>query len=195
MSYVDVARIVQTLCDELRKLLRYSGGDSALAWKSICLENSYSGLISCSINCSKNRQKLAYAGWVITEAIPISATCAVILFSSGSLTWWRHQVETFSALLALCAGISPMTDEFPAQRPVTGSFDVSLICAWIYCWGNNREAGDLRRHRVHYDVTVMREKRSLSHWLRPCSVVDRNGSNYSSADRTNTILSSLHCDS
>ena len=31
----------------------------------------------------------------------------------------------------------------------------SLICARISCWGNNGEAGDLRRHRVHYDVTVI----------------------------------------
>ena len=39
-------------------------------------------------------------------------------------SWWRHQMETFSALLALCAGNSPVTDEFPAQRPATRSFDV-----------------------------------------------------------------------
>ena len=32
---------------------------------------------------------------------------------------------------------------------------LSLICAWINGCVNNREAGDLRRHRVHYDVTVM----------------------------------------
>ena len=38
--------------------------------------------------------------------------------------WWHHQMETFSALLALCAGNSPVPDEFPAQRPVTWSFDV-----------------------------------------------------------------------
>ena len=38
--------------------------------------------------------------------------------------WWRHQMETFSALLALCAMNSPVTGEFPAQRPVTRSFDV-----------------------------------------------------------------------
>ena len=37
---------------------------------------------------------------------------------------WRHQVETFSALLALCAGISPVTGECPSQRSVTRSFDV-----------------------------------------------------------------------
>ena len=44
-------------------------------------------------------------------------------------------METFSALLALFVG------EFPAQRPVTRSFDVFF--------------GDLRRHRAYYDVTVM----------------------------------------
>ena len=38
--------------------------------------------------------------------------------------WWRHQKETFSALLALCVGNSPVSGEFPSQRPVTRSFDV-----------------------------------------------------------------------
>ena len=41
-------------------------------------------------------------------------------------TWWRHQMETFSALLVLCAGNSPVPVEFSAQRPVTRSFDVFL---------------------------------------------------------------------
>ena len=43
---------------------------------------------------------------------------------SVGISWWRHQMETFSALLAICAGNSPVTGEFPAQRPVTRSFDV-----------------------------------------------------------------------
>ena len=38
--------------------------------------------------------------------------------------WWRHQTETFSALLAICAGNSPVTGEFPAQRSVTRNFGV-----------------------------------------------------------------------
>ena len=41
-----------------------------------------------------------------------------------SWTWWRHQMETFSTLLAIFAGNSPITGEFPIQRPVTRSFDV-----------------------------------------------------------------------
>ena len=42
------------------------------------------------------------------------------------ISWWRHQMETFSALLAICARNSPVTGEFPAQRPVTRSFDISF---------------------------------------------------------------------
>ena len=41
-----------------------------------------------------------------------------------SCSWWRHQMETFSTLLALCVGNSPVPGEFPSQRPVTRSFDV-----------------------------------------------------------------------
>ena len=52
--------------------------------------------------------------------------------------WWRHQMETFSALLAICAGNSPVPGEFPTHS-----------------WVNNREAGDLIRYRAHYDVIVM----------------------------------------
>ena len=52
--------------------------------------------------------------------------------------------------------ISPVTDhlcgEFTGHR---GALMVSLICAWMNGWINNREAGDLRRHLAHYDVTVM----------------------------------------
>ena len=39
-------------------------------------------------------------------------------------SWWRHQMETFSALLAICVGNSPVTGEFPTQRPVTRRFDL-----------------------------------------------------------------------
>ena len=54
------------------------------------------------------------------------------------------------ALLALCVGNQPVTGGFPSQRPVTRSFDVFFdLCP------NNREAGDLRRHRAHYDVMCL----------------------------------------
>ena len=47
-----------------------------------------------------------------------------IATSNYSVTWWRHQMEIFVALLTLCAGNSPATDEFHTQRPMTRSFDV-----------------------------------------------------------------------
>ena len=40
------------------------------------------------------------------------------------LTWWRHQMETFSSLLAICSENSLVTGESPSQRPATRSFDV-----------------------------------------------------------------------
>ena len=65
---------------------------------------------------------------------------------------WRHQMQTFYMVLALCAG-----NEFPSQGPVTRSFDVFFHL----CLNNNHEAGDLRSHRAHYDVIVM-----WNDWIR-----------------------------
>ena len=52
-------------------------------------------------------------------------------------------------------GILPVTDEFPAQRPVTRASMFSLIWPWINGYVNNREAGDFRRHRARYDIAVL----------------------------------------
>ena len=62
------------------------------------------------------------------------------------ISWWRHQMETFSVLLALCEGNPPVTGGFPSQRPVTRSFDIFFYL---------RLDGDLKRHHAHCDVTVM----------------------------------------
>ena len=48
----------------------------------------------------------------------------LLVGTCNHLAWWRHQMEIFSALLALCAGNLPVPGEFPPQRPVTWSFDV-----------------------------------------------------------------------
>ena len=70
-------------------------------------------------------------------------------------SWWRHQMETFSTLFALCAGKSLVPVNSPHKGQWRGALIFSLICVWINHWVNNREAGDLRQHRDHYDVTVM----------------------------------------
>ena len=73
----------------------------------------------------------------------------------GLKSWCRHQMESFSTLLALCAGNSPVTGEFSSQRPVARSFDIYFDLRLNYNWANNGNTGDLGRHRAHYDVTVI----------------------------------------
>ena len=64
-------------------------------------------------------------------------------------------MEMFSVLLALCAGNSPITEEFPAQWPLTRNYDVFFdLRLKTKGLENDREAGDLI-HRANYDVTVM----------------------------------------
>ena len=75
-------------------------------------------------------------------------------------------METSSALLAICAGNSPVSGEFPAQRPVMRSFDVFFD---VRVWVNTREAGDLRRYRIHYDVIVMKFVAVISYDVCGCT--------------------------
>ena len=71
------------------------------------------------------------------------------------IAWWRHQMETFSALLTICAGNSPVPVNFPHKGQWRGALMFALICVWINAWVNNRKAGDLRRYCAHYDIIVM----------------------------------------
>ena len=87
--------------------------------------------------------------------IPMGACVHPSVINDHHLSWWRHQMETFSALLALCAGNSPVPVNSPHKGQWRGALMFSLICARINDWVNNREAGDLRRHLGHYDVNVM----------------------------------------
>ena len=82
-------------------------------------------------------------------------------------TLWRHQMETFSALLALCVG--------HRWIPHTKASNTELWCflwsaPWINDWVSNREAGNLRRHRVHHDVIVTRRQHCNFALIKPsCS--------------------------
>ena len=67
--------------------------------------------------------------------------------------------------LVLCAGNSPVTGEFPTQRPVTRSFDVFFdmrVNKQLAPRVDNRGAGDLRR--AHYDVIVMNTDEFVQNW-------------------------------
>ena len=77
------------------------------------------------------------------------------LLTSCLLAGWRHQMETFSTLLAFCVGNSPVTVNSPLKGQWREVLIYSFIYAWMNGWVNNRDAGDLRRHRTHRDVIVM----------------------------------------
>ena len=61
---------------------------------------------------------------------------------------------SISALLLFCAGNSPVTDLIPSQRPLMCSFDVFFDLR-LNEWLSKKSTDGLRRHRAHYDVTVM----------------------------------------
>ena len=64
-----------------------------------------------------------HKGSVSTFSSQKTQHCGLIVHIMPS-SWWRHQMEIFSALLAVCVGNSPVTGEFPSQRPMAQSFDV-----------------------------------------------------------------------
>ena len=116
----------------------------------------------------------------------------------GDETLWCHQMFTFSVSVALCVGNSPVTGEFPSQRPVTWSFNVLLdpylkkqfgkhlwhwwfvmpsLSLWHHCnylhriWNHNSSisSGPID-HNWSEDITVTsHEHHGVSKWIYPTS--------------------------
>ena len=74
---------------------------------------------------------------------------------------WKH----FPRYWSFVRGIHRWPVNSPHKGQWRGALLLSLICTWIHGWVNNREAGDLRRHHAHDDVTVMCE---FEVWLTFC---------------------------
>ena len=77
------------------------------------------GIIFMHLNCSSFNALVQFDPWTIT--VPDTPYMVAI---SVVRSWRRNEMETFSALLAICAGNSTVPGEFLAQRPVTRSFDI-----------------------------------------------------------------------
>ena len=101
--------------------------------------------------------------------------------------WWRYQMEIFSALLVLCVGNSSVTDEFPAQRSVTRSFDVFFdlrlnkqLSKQSWGWWFETQSRSLwsqcnaqRRHQANMQTTaVWTPLRALQMLIRNCELSD-----------------------
>ena len=72
----------------------------------------------------------------------------------GNVIKWKH----FSRYWPFVWGIHRSPVNYPHKGQWRGALMFSLIWAWTNGWVHNRDAGDLRRHRAHYDVSVMRSR-------------------------------------
>ena len=81
--------------------------------------------------------------------------------SHGDVIKWKH----FPRYWPFVRGIHRWIPSTKSQW--SGALMFSLTCAWINGWVNNREAGDLRRHRAHYDVIVMSFGNPCTRCARP----------------------------
>ena len=85
---------------------------------------------------------------------------------NGNISWWRHQMETFSRVIGHSCGEFTGPGEFPTQRPVTRSFEVFFdlrpnkrLSKQSWCWWFETQSCSL------YDVIVMfRFRRQRQPW-------------------------------
>ena len=73
------------------------------------------------------------------------------IVTHDDVTKWEH----FLRYWAFVRGIHRSPVESPNKGQWRGALIFSLVCVWTNSWANNRGACDFRRHRAHYDVTVM----------------------------------------
>ena len=118
----------------------------------------------------------------IEGSIPIK-NYFIFFFQIWTLAWehddddvtkWKH----FPRYWPFVRGIQRSPVNSPHKGQWHGALMLSLICVWINGWVNNREAGDLRRHRAHYDVIVMGKNKikvisnalvfTPSYWTKYC---------------------------
>ena len=95
-----------------------------------------------------------------------------VIICIASTAWWRHEMETFSVILAICAGNSPVPGEFTAQRPVTRSFDVFFdirlnkrLSKQSWGWWFETPSRPVWRHRngtVYYPLSCNKPSQPLT---------------------------------
>ena len=85
----------------------------------------------------------------MSEHTGLISSYQLLITAACTNTLWRHRMETFSALLAICAGNSPVTGEFPTQRSFDVFFDLGLnkrLSKQSWGWWFETPSGPLWRH-------------------------------------------------
>ena len=106
--------------------------------------------LKCNVICidkvSKPNKKDSSILWYTLVECRDSRESCMMTTSNGNI---------FRGYWPFVRGIQRSPVNSPHKGQWRGALMFSLICSWINGWVNNREAGDLRRHRAHYDVIVM----------------------------------------
>ena len=130
----------------------------SMSWHYHCLDQNlvtrWYGMISklfgSLLRVSKSFEWCPYR-WYQTNS---SAWHTILAISHEWWTWLRHQMETFPRYWPFFLGKPPM--DSPHKGQWCGALMCSLICDCTNGWANNRDVGEFRRHRAHYDVTVIK---------------------------------------
>ena len=127
-------------------------------------------LLTVTIAMTDNKYSLPQSFWLFSSlSIAINTVACKqrdlnVMFILHCPTWTRtcplcschvDTVNHFPRYWPFVRGIHRSPVNSPSKGQWRGDFMFSLICVWTYGWVNNRDAGDLRRHRAHYDVAVI----------------------------------------
>ena len=101
---------------------------------------------------------------LMLNGIEVGEYCIVLFGQVGKsrreskLGWNSDDVinrKHFPRYWPFVRGIQRSPVNFPHKGQWRGALMFSLICAWTNSWINDRDAGDLRRRRDHYEVSIM----------------------------------------
>ena len=127
---------------------------SSAKWRQFCLGHNVLRAITYSTTAPKGNRELDRYETTVTEK---QAACYVLGYTiqvhniHDDVIKWKHLPRYWPFV----RGIHRSPVNSPHKGQWRRALMFSLICVWINGWVNNREAGDLRRHRGHYDANVM----------------------------------------
>ena len=142
----------------------YSGCYNSRSFVSTAIEHSHSNHdVSQKVSIlykflwtgTDNNRWFSVLWWIWTwspmlcEQYGTHASVTIIFLCFWPQFMMTSSNSNISALLAFCAGNSPVTGGFPWRSALM----LSLVCAWANGWASNQDAGVLRRHHAYYDVT------------------------------------------
>ena len=146
-------------------------------WSDVVVSSQLRLCHTCIIDVMKTKQEQRVLH-PVKFLLMWRAFCTVCLLFHDDVIKWKH----FPRYWPFVRGIHRSPVNSPHKGQWRGAFMFSLVWAWINGWANNREAGGLRLHRTHYDVTVM--------WQQDCYRVHLSWRNKIPGSRCRSVMNS-----